>query len=134
MIRRGLVYSYWRKGYADETRILTSAAFATLAAFGFGAAGRAAEPPADGKAVFLAQKCNTCHAVSTAAIEATTKSEKMKGPDLVGVVAEKGEEWTGNYLRKEIDKEGKKHGKEVKLTEEEMKKLLAWLAAQKKPS
>ena len=65
---------------------------------------RAAEPPAGRQAVFLAQKCNTCHAVSSAGIEATTKSEKMKGPDLVGVVPKKGEEWTGKYLRKEIDK------------------------------
>lgn len=99
-----------------------------------GIAAGGAKPPLEGKEQFLFQKCNTCHAVSTAGIEATTKSEKMKGPDLVGVVAEKGEEWTAKYLRKEIDKEGKKHGKEVKLTEEEMKTLLAWLAEQKKPN
>jgi mono/diheme cytochrome c family protein len=117
-----------------KKRIQIRAILTLTAGFGFVLPAGAADPPADGKAVFLAQKCNTCHAVSTAAIEATTKSEKMKGPDLVGVVAEKGEEWTAKYLRKEIDKDGKKHGKEVKLTEEEMKKLLAWLAAQKKPS
>ena len=39
----------------------------------------------DGKQIFLAQKCNLCHAVSPAGIAATTKSEKMKGPDLVGL-------------------------------------------------
>ena len=39
----------------------------------------------DGKAIFLAQKCNTCHSVSTEGIAATTKSEKMKGPDLINL-------------------------------------------------
>lgn len=92
-----------------------------------------AEPAAvDGKALFLAQKCNTCHAVSTAGIEATTKSDKMKGPDLVGVVAEKGAEWTTQYLRKTVELNGKKHGKEVKLSDEELGRLVDWLEQQKK--
>ena len=39
----------------------------------------------DGKGVFEAQKCNLCHAVSSAGIEAKTKSEKLKGPDLVNL-------------------------------------------------
>jgi mono/diheme cytochrome c family protein len=120
---------------STSSRILIGgvvAAVALLAAVrpsGVGAA-----EAADGQALFLAQKCNTCHGVSSAGIEATTKSEKMKGPDLAGVVAEKGEEWTGKYLRKEIDLEGKKHGKEVKLSPEEMARLLAWLKEQKKPA
>jgi cytochrome c2 len=87
---------------------------------------------ADGKEIFLAQKCNTCHSISVAAIEATTKSEKMKGPDLTGVVAEKGADWALKFLHKEVELEGKKHGKELKLTPEETKVLLDWLAAQKK--
>ena len=87
---------------------------------------------ADGKELFLAQKCNTCHAVSSAAIEATTKSEKMKGPDLTQVVADKGVEWTTKFLHKEVDINGKKHGKELKLSPEETKTLVEWLAAQKK--
>jgi mono/diheme cytochrome c family protein len=87
---------------------------------------------ADGKEIFLAQKCNTCHAVSNADIEATTKSEKMKGPDLTGVVEEKGVEWTTKFLHKEVDLNGKKHGKELKLSPEETKTLVDWLATQKK--
>ena len=106
---------------------------ALLGAVGSALAGPAEDaPPADGKALFLAQKCNTCHAVSTAEIEATTKSEKMKGPDLVGLVAERGAEWTTKFLRKEIDLDGKKHGKEVKLSDEELARLVAWLEQQKK--
>lgn len=93
---------------------------------------QAAEGAPDGKEVFLAQKCNMCHAVSAAAIEATTKSEKMKGPDLTGVVAEKGVDWTTKFLHKEVDLDGKKHGKEVKLAEPELKALLSWLEQQQK--
>jgi mono/diheme cytochrome c family protein len=87
---------------------------------------------ADGKEIFLAQKCNTCHSVQAAGIEATTKSEKMKGPDLTGVVAEKGAEWALKFLHKEVDLDGKKHGKELKLSPEETNTLIAWLEAQKK--
>jgi cytochrome c5 len=87
---------------------------------------------ADGKEIFLAQKCNLCHSISVAGIEATTKSEKMKGPDLTGKVAEQGVEWTLKFLHKEVDLDGKKHGKELKLTPEETKTLVDWLAAQKK--
>jgi cytochrome c5 len=88
---------------------------------------------ADGKELFLAQKCNLCHSISVAGVEATTKSEKMKGPDLTGVAAEKGADWVLKFLHKEIDLNGKKHGKELKLTPEETKTLVDWLVAQKKP-
>ncbi len=92
----------------------------------------AAPAAADGKEVFLGQKCNTCHAVSSAGIEATTKSEKMKGPDLKGAVAEKGVEWTTKYLRKEVDHDGKKHAKDItKLSEADVQALLGWLEQQK---
>lgn len=87
---------------------------------------------ADGKELFLAQKCNLCHSISVAGIERTTKSEKMAGPDLTGVVAEKGVDWALKFLHKEVDLDGKKHGKELKLTPEETKTLIDWLAAQKK--
>ena len=39
----------------------------------------------DGKAIFLSNKCNTCHSVPTAEITRTTKSEKVAGPDLVNI-------------------------------------------------
>jgi cytochrome c2 len=87
---------------------------------------------ADGKAVFEAQKCGMCHAVSTAGIEATTKSEKMKGPDLAGCVQAHEAGWVAKYLKKEVDIEGKKHPKEFKGTEEEFTALVAFLEAQKK--
>jgi hypothetical protein len=48
------------------------------------------------------------------------------------VVAEKGVDWALKFLHKEVDLDGKKHGKELKLTPEETKTLIDWLAAQKK--
>jgi mono/diheme cytochrome c family protein len=87
---------------------------------------------ADGKEVFLAQKCNMCHGVSTAGIEATTKSEKMKGPDLVGVMQAHDAAWVKDYITKKIDKDAKKHTKEFKGTPEELDALIAFLEAQKK--
>jgi mono/diheme cytochrome c family protein len=92
----------------------------------------ATAPKLDGKAIFLAQKCNLCHGVSAASIEATTKSEKMKGPDLTGKVAVRGAEWTTKWLKKEVDLEGKKHGKSFTGSDEELGALIAWLAQQKK--
>jgi mono/diheme cytochrome c family protein len=88
---------------------------------------------ADGKELFLAQKCSTCHSIAAAGITATTKSEKMKGPALDGVVAEKGVEWTLKFLHKEVELEGKKHGKDVsKMSADDLKVLVDWLATQKK--
>lgn len=87
----------------------------------------------DGKEVFLAQKCDTCHAVSTAGIAATTKSEKMKGPDLVGVIQAHEPTWISDFLHKKVDKDGKKHAKEFKGTDEELAAIVAWLETQKKP-
>jgi mono/diheme cytochrome c family protein len=84
----------------------------------------------DGKQIFLAQKCETCHSVSTAGIAATTKSEKMKGPDLVNI-KEDAKTLTA-YLKKTADLNCKKHAKEVKLSDADLKTLIDWILAQKK--
>ncbi|HYN23171.1 MAG TPA: cytochrome c [Thermoanaerobaculia bacterium] len=84
----------------------------------------------DGKAIFLAQKCNLCHSVSTAGIAATTKSEKMKGPDLVNIKHDA--KLLNGFLRKTADVNGKKHVKGFTGSDEELGALMAWLQAQKK--
>jgi mono/diheme cytochrome c family protein len=86
----------------------------------------------DGKQIFLAQKCNLCHTVSSAGIQATVKSEKMKGPDLAGVTPKKDAALLNNYLRKKAEINGKKHGKEFTGTDEEIGALIAWLQKQEK--
>ena len=84
----------------------------------------------DGKAIFMAQKCNTCHSVPTANITRTMKSEKVAGPDLVNVKTEAGT--LTKYLRKQADLNGKKHGKAFTGSDEELGALVAWIQAQKK--
>jgi mono/diheme cytochrome c family protein len=84
----------------------------------------------DGKAIFLAQKCNMCHSVPTAGIEKTTKSEKMAGPDLVNVKEDAAA--LTKYLRKQADLKGKKHVKAFTGSDEELGALVAWIQAQKK--
>ena len=85
----------------------------------------------DGKQIFLAQKCNLCHSIPPAGIAATTKSEKMKGPDLVGE-SKRDAKLLNGYLRKTADINGKKHAKQFTGSDEELGALIAWLQAQEK--
>ena len=92
--------------------------------------GRAAGQKVDGKAIFLAQKCNMCHSVPPAGIEKTTKSEKMAGPDIVNLKTDAAT--LTKYLRKQADLNGKKHVKGFTGSDEELGALVAWMLAQKK--
>jgi mono/diheme cytochrome c family protein len=113
---------------------LVFAAPLAAALFYGGAGGQAfaAAPSLDGKAIFLTQKCNLCHSVGVAAIEATTKSERMRGPDLGGRVAERGGEWAVKYLKKQVTLDDRPHAKAFTGSDEELAALVAWLAQQKK--
>ena len=84
----------------------------------------------DGKTIFLAQKCNMCHSVPTAGIERTTKSDKMAGKDLVNL--DKDAATLTKYIKKEVDLDGKKHGKAWTGTDEELGATVTWLLEQKK--
>jgi mono/diheme cytochrome c family protein len=86
----------------------------------------------DGKQIFLAQKCNLCHSVSSAGIERTMKSEKMAGPDLTNTAAKEDAGKLTKFLRKEGDLNGKKHGKGFTGSDEELGALVSWLQQQKK--
>jgi len=86
----------------------------------------------DGKQIFLAQKCNLCHTVSSAGIEATVKSEKMKGPDLAGLTAKLDAKVIADFLHKKGEIDGKKHGKAFTGSDEELGALIAWLQKQEK--
>jgi mono/diheme cytochrome c family protein len=110
-------------------RIRTSTlAAAFLLAGAFALAAPAAEA-ADGKEIFLAQKCNLCHAVSSAGIEATTTNEKLKGPDLSTVELADAEALAA-YLKQEENLDGKKHKKKFTGSDDELKALIDWLKEQ----
>ncbi len=86
----------------------------------------------DGKKIFTAQNCQMCHDVSSAGIKATTKSERMKGPDLTGKLADKDADVMADILKKKKNTEnGKPHPKAFTGSDEELKAMIAWLKDQK---
>ncbi len=104
----------------------------TLAlALAAGAAVSSTVDAADGKAIFLAQKCNTCHTIDSQSIAKT--SEKMKAPDLSnasGLV--ESADWLKSFLKKEVKKDDKNHQREFKGTAEELDAVVQWLMTLKK--
>jgi mono/diheme cytochrome c family protein len=86
---------------------------------------------ADGKAIFLAQKCNLCHTIDSQSIAKT--SEKMKAPDLsnAGGLVESAD-WLKSFLKKEAKKDDKAHQREFKGTDEDLDAVVQWLMALKK--
>jgi len=106
---------------------LSGPVYAGLAAADGGAAG-------DGKAIFLAEKCNTCHGVAAAGIEAKVKSEKMRGPDLdESVIGEVDRAELVAFVKGEGEIDGKKHKKPFKGSDEELAAMLDWLGEQAAP-
>jgi mono/diheme cytochrome c family protein len=112
---------------------LTLAAALLLAAVTFSGsayAGLASADQGGGAAVFKEAKCATCHSVSSAGIEAKMKG-KMAGPDLTGVVADRGAGAVKAYLEGEGALDGKKHKTSFKGSDEELQALVDWLLEQK---
>jgi mono/diheme cytochrome c family protein len=85
----------------------------------------------DGKAIFLAEKCNTCHGVAAAGIEAKVKSEKMRGPDLDEKIGEHDRAALVAFMRGEAELDGKEHKKPFQGSDEELQALVDWLLEQK---
>lgn len=107
--------------------LLIALATAVVLALAFSVApATMAQEMLDGEEVFMAQKCNLCHAVEAAGIEAKVKSDKMKGPDLGGYEPDE-ETDLGAFLRKEKEMDGVEHRREFKGTDEELQALLDWL-------
>lgn len=103
--------------------------FAILAAFFLALTAVPAAQAADGKEIFLANKCNLCHSVSSAGIEATTKSDAMKGPDL-SASEPHDPAFLTKYLKQEETVDGKKHKKGWSGSDEDLKTLIAWVNEQ----
>lgn len=101
---------------------------AVLMALVAASAARAAE--ADGKTVFVAQKCNLCHSVETQGIDRTVKTSKAK--DLSSVGTERKGDWIQKWLKKEEMIDGKKHQKTFTGSDAELAALVQWLQTLKK--
>lgn len=87
----------------------------------------------DGKAIFLREKCEVCHSVSSAGIEAKAKSEKLKASDLAGVGKRHKTAVLRSYIKQQTELDGEKHKKAFKGTDAELDVLIAWLESQKAP-
>ena len=111
-------------------RTLALASAGLFVAATFAADARSAAPP-DGKQIFLDQKCNMCHAVSSAGI---TPTSKIKAPDLAGLSSKEDPAFVTKFLKKEADKNGKKHMKPFTGTDEELAAVVAWLQKQTRPA
>ena len=81
----------------------------------------------DGAALFVALKCTKCHEVSTIGIKTVSDKDPEKITDLAEVGSRREEAWLFAYLRKEIEKDGKKHKMKFKGDDEQMKLMVAWL-------
>jgi mono/diheme cytochrome c family protein len=108
------------------TRFSSLLALAVPAALSLATPASAAEQ-LDGKKIFLGQKCETCHAVSSAEIKATGK---IKAPDLTGTAVKRDATALSNYLRQKDQINNKKHVKAFTGTDEELGALIAWLQKQ----
>ena len=56
----------------------------------------------------------------------------MRGSDLTGVTSRHEAEWIGRYIRQEIEKDGARHKKKFKGSDDDLKALIAWLETQTK--
>lgn len=86
---------------------------------------------ADGKELFLGNKCNLCHSIESQGIE--KKSEKMKGAELSDAGSRvESAEWLKGFMKQEELKEGEKHKKKFKGTDEELDTIVNWVLSLKK--
>ena len=85
-----------------------------------------------GPEMFLGFKCNTCHSIDSQHIASKATSEKMKGPDLSDVGNKHDAAWILGWLKHEQELNGHKHKAPIKGTDDELKKLAAWLITLKK--
>ena len=116
------------------------AAAALLVACAAAAAPAAKEKAPDGKALFTAQKCNSCHSIEAEKVErkasatAAASATAKKKPDLSGIGAKKDAAWLSKYISKEEKLDNKLHpSTKFKGTPEELSTLSDWLASLKTP-
>lgn len=81
----------------------------------------------DGKKLFVDNKCNMCHTVTSAGIE----SKKSDAVDLSTVGKDRTVEFLTKFLKKEAKLNDKDHKSSYKGTDEDLTKLVEWLSTLK---
>ena len=82
----------------------------------------------DAKDIFLAEKCQRCHSISSMNI---TNTGMKEASDLSAVGSDHNEEWLIKFLNREETVKGKKHLKNLKTEGTDIEKLAKWLATLK---
>ena len=102
--------------------------FAIVALYGFAYAKPAGEEN-PGKKIFVEAKCNGCHAVEKAGIEA--KMKKKTNPDLSTVGSKQKPDFIKKYIMKQEKMNDKLHPVAFKGTDGDLAKLVQWLGSLK---
>jgi len=109
------------------------AALAVLSVVLFAAASSSAEKMPDGKSIFVAASCNTCHSVTAQGIQRSgTATGGQAPPDLSGTGLRHGADWFKQWLLKTVALNGKKHIKKWKGSDADLATLCGWLAGLKR--
>lgn len=93
----------------------------------------------DGKAIFLENKCQSCHAIESQGLarkklegdEEKGAEGSKKPPDLSNVGSAHDAAWMARFLMKLESKDREKHRRKFKGGEADLKTLTAWLATLK---
>lgn len=83
----------------------------------------------DGKTLFVASNCNSCHSIAAQGIRKTGESD---APDLSGCGLRHNADWIVKYLNKQVDIDGKKHKKKWKGTSGDLATVAGWLSGLKR--
>jgi mono/diheme cytochrome c family protein len=97
-----------------------------VAALGVGALAPAPAAWSGGREVFLGEKCDTCHDVAGAGIQARVQVPAAKGPALPTAQLASDDELR-SYLRRQTERNGKRHPTGFAGDDTALAALLAWL-------
>jgi mono/diheme cytochrome c family protein len=98
---------------------------------GDSAAASTSKPP-DGKALFLAQRCDRCHALPSADIK--PKGLIKGAPILSERIAKLDPKALARYLRKEVPRNNRKHPIAFEGGGEDLATLIRWIQKQPRPA
>ncbi len=101
----------------------------TLGVLAIGLSSIAATNATDTKAIFLANKCNTCHGISSQGVAKTMAASKA--PDLSKVGGKINAATLNKYLMKTAQVNGKDHPKKWGGSPADLTALATWLASLK---
>ena len=81
-----------------------------------------------GKAAYVDAGCARCHSVESHDIQATAKSERLRGPDLGQIGSQRDSAWIIAYLKREVTIDDKQHRSKFRGDVADLPIIAEWLA------